>query len=405
MASDEKENEKTAEPEAQSSGSDSKAPQGDTGAGTTGQTTEPPAASEPGRDTKQLASELDEGWPKSWIVTTAILGIVAIIIVARLVGQSWRKETPVPRPGPNPEAKAVPGKAGPQEPRVPGKAPVEKPGMGEQPAVAPTVLFEAADLRVPKGLHCVDLKNKKAQKLEDPYGRPDACVLRMGEKRWFRLEASGIEPPLEVNVAAMAPQGTDAPFFISLAAFPGKDVASWAGGHTIGTPVASTGISFMNPYDKEFVIKKLRVIAMNRIDNPPGKVMASLEAKDVVLPSPGHYCLTADGKAQPIKEGETPPETCIVKTERCHVYRLEVQRSRFDQGLRLVMRPGTKGVPPLMESFFYNRPIPEKDPDVLEGSIHGPVQSLALIFVVLDSNKEKVTLSSVKFRAWNVDAR
>lgn len=73
----------------------------------------------PATDTEEPSTEEesdDEGWPKSWILVTAILGIIAIIIVARLLGQSWRAEgiqppPPLPpQPAPTPQADEAPKK-------------------------------------------------------------------------------------------------------------------------------------------------------------------------------------------------------------------------------------------------------------------------------------------------------
>ena len=79
-------------------------------------------------------------WPRSWIITTAIVGIVAIIISARLVGQSWRKDLP---PGHHPpEGVAPPSEKAGKGPHAPRQLQLRR-------------LLQAEDLTVAQGSFCV----------------------------------------------------------------------------------------------------------------------------------------------------------------------------------------------------------------------------------------------------------
>ena len=94
------------------------------------------AAEQPGSSDPR--AEEEEGWPRSWIVVTSVLGIVAIIVVARIAGQDWRADLPEPVGPP------------PTEP-VAGPEPKE----GDEPVPAETTAADVRDLEIKQGRFCV----------------------------------------------------------------------------------------------------------------------------------------------------------------------------------------------------------------------------------------------------------
>lgn len=92
----------------------------------------------------------DEGWPRSWIVVTAVLGIVAIIIVARMIGTSWDVEPTEPAPD------------DPSTPATPGPRHAEGPGAGQPlPTMAGSqVLLDVKDVQLPAKHSCIGTDGK-----------------------------------------------------------------------------------------------------------------------------------------------------------------------------------------------------------------------------------------------------
>jgi len=122
----------------------------------------------------------DEGWPRSWIVIAAVLGIVAIIVVARLAGRTWRAELPPPEPPPE-----LP--AGP------------KPGPASRPAdTEGKEVLVARDLSLPPGLSCIG-KDSKAHPCKRGDELPAPCKIGV-DGRSFRVEIERITAQTELLI-------------------------------------------------------------------------------------------------------------------------------------------------------------------------------------------------------------
>ena len=153
----------------------------------------------------------DEGWPRSWIVVASVLGIVAIIIIARLAGRDWHKESEGLEPAP---------------PAAPG------------PTSAPTRL-ELAGVDVPPGGSCLGRDGKMhthATDLEAAAKAPEHCRLGLGGTK-LRVEIHREHPNKELMLWVYG-AGTDPVLLLHAHLLPRPEEPVWiatnqGGGHQV----------------------------------------------------------------------------------------------------------------------------------------------------------------------------
>jgi hypothetical protein len=221
-------------------------------------------ASDSSEDEAGEEEQEDEGWPRSWIVVTAILGIIAIIVVARLMGQSWSSEELRPPPGPGGGERPEPGKPGPPEPGKPGPP---EPGNPEaRPAAGPAaaILKVASVEIVPGGRSCVTAGGKgvKLDKAEIPA----ACriAVKVKEANSFRLEVTRKTSMHEVGVLVQ-PAAPGVPFLVQafLPPQPRDERPTWIAGSM--APHTHLAVIIENPSKKKkVVLSTVRLFASRR---------------------------------------------------------------------------------------------------------------------------------------------
>lgn len=161
------------------------------------------------RIASQPAAADEEGWPRSWIIVTAVLGIIAIIVVARLAGRSWQAQEGV---GPPPVTK--------EEPR-PSEHQPAAPGSG-----AEKVLLDLTNVQMVKGRHCFG-KDGKLHPCKGGVDAPEACRLPTEGAAFFRAEFGNLEPPQELPIWVMRTAKEAPPLLQTmLLPFP-RETATW----------------------------------------------------------------------------------------------------------------------------------------------------------------------------------
>jgi hypothetical protein len=171
------------------------------------------------RTASQPAEAADEeGWPRSWIIVTAVLGIIAIIVVARLAGRSWRAE----------EGAGPPPPMAREEPPPPEPRPAA-PGSGAEKA-----LLDISNVQLAKGRHCLG-KDGKPHPFKSGSDAPETCMLPTEGAAFFRAEFGNLEPPQELPVWIMRTAKEAPPLMHAmLLPFPRETAAWFSSNFTMG---------------------------------------------------------------------------------------------------------------------------------------------------------------------------
>lgn len=152
-------------------------------------------------------AEEEEGWPRSWIVITSVLGIVAIIVVARIAGQGWRAD--------------LPGPVGPP-PTEPGAGP--EPREGNEPAPSETTAADVKDVEIKQGHFCIGKDGKPwafAGSMADGPLPPAECrIPTKGASLRLEILRADVSAPIVVKVF---PAIKDAPPLLHAYLVPGPD--------------------------------------------------------------------------------------------------------------------------------------------------------------------------------------
>lgn len=155
-----------------------------------------PESGAPSSDEPRTADE--EGWPRSWIVVTSVLAIVAIIVVARIAGRDWRTEVPPPEP--------------------PAGGPTSRPVPDEPPPAHPEehAGLDLRELQIPSGAHCLGKDGEAHAYTPDPRKRqkvPETCQVPM-DGTALRVEITRTDPHRELMVRVF-PVGPEPPPLVS----------------------------------------------------------------------------------------------------------------------------------------------------------------------------------------------
>ena len=385
----------------------------------------------PGQETMDAMAEIEEGWPRSWIVTTAILVIVAIIIVARLVGQSWKQGPTVPRPGMN--AGKVPGKAQvPGKAKAPGKGQVAKMAKGQAPGQDPAdpdnkqgnvpgkvpppnedqpanpgnevVLFDLNDLKVEPGSFCVS-KDKKLIKLKDQFARNEACMLKPAnpDLKWYRVTIGEVAPAGELQFFIQPPAGVDALFASIYTRFPHGGKNQWFGGKMLvghKTPQLGLAMVIFNPTKKTFTAKKVALTLRDQGKRESGELVLKKELTNLIFTGMGSYCLTTTGKLVKLANEEAKPgPECTFDVTGANQIRMEFKHNSGENRIHFQLKPISSGVPVILESNMIGRPGQETRMDMVEGHLMEEASKVALAFRVDAPPEAKVQISSVTILA------
>ena len=357
-------------------------------------------------------AEMEEGWPRSWIVTTAILGIVAIIIVARLVGQSWKQGPTVPRPGAQVAAKGqapaqgkAPGKVvhnAPPKGKAPGKMGTKAPpppSEGGGQAVKETVLIELSNLKVAPGAYCVTRDNK-LHKLKDQFERAEQCQVIVPEEKgkWYRVSLGNVEPAGELQIFIQPPKGVDAQFASLYTRFPHGGATQWFGAKMLHAPKPPADIAMVvaNPTKKEVTAKKIKLTLRSSGQRNPGELVARKEFKGISVETSGSFCVSTEGKLFKLKNfEERPPENCKFDVTGSNMLRMELKHKTQEGRIQFQLRPLSSGVPVLMESMMMGSPGAEEHMDMLEGHLMEEASMVAMVFHIDMAPKAKLTITSL----------
>ena len=375
----------------------------------------------PGQQTLEAMSEIEEGWPRSWIVTTAILVIVAIIIAARLVGQSWKQGPKVPRPGlhagkapgkgkvpgKGKNVKMARGKVPDRDPGVdpggdpgePNKNPPAKQGQPDVP-VNETVLFEVVDLTVQPGAFCLD-KDKKLIKLKDQFARDDKCIISPPEEdnRWFRVTIGEVVPAGELQFFIQPPKAVDALFSAIYTRFPHGGKTQWFGGKLLPankSPMPSLAMVIANPTKKTFTAKKIRLAVRSQGKRDTGELVSKVELTDLLFNGDGSFCVTTKGKLVKLANMEAKPdEGCTFDMTGANQIRMEFKHNAGENRIHFQLRPISSGVPVILESNMMGKPGQESRMDMVEGHLMEEASKVALVFRVDAPAEAKVKIMSL----------
>ena len=167
----------------------------------------------------------EQGWPRSWIIVTAVLGIIAIIVVARLAGRSWKGEEPIPG---EPSAKV------PERPERPDQPPTGPAAGGTE-----KVLLELKDLAVNTGRFCLG-KDGKAHPIDKTPDAPAPCKISTAGVRSYRVEVVRGAASQEVAIRAAALLGKEAPMVVQAMMIPGarEEMTFFASNIAVGAEMA-----------------------------------------------------------------------------------------------------------------------------------------------------------------------
>jgi len=355
---------------------------------------EEPGAEEPGSSDEppqQTIDEMDEGWPKSWIVTTAILGIVAIIIIARLVGQSWRQDLPKPPNADNlPQAKKM-AKRPPGAKGIPGKRPLR-----EQPKLPGKLLLQMEGIIIPPGNTCLG-KDKKLHPIKKDDDRPQACRFLINPRTRFRVDVSREERQQELFLNIL-PVVVDHHGALSALMMSRKDGRSWIGGTL--THDSDEGVIFkINNYIPDPVkVRFLRVQTDIPRRRPPGEVISRVQIQNAELSKKGWYCLGTDKKIHEVKQlnkGKpdeavedklVAPEVCKFTTAGADLYYMEIQQGPNQPGYHLRLRPFSMDGPELLQVTMSGSPGEGAQPSILSGKI-GEIADMVVMLEIFASQK------------------
>ena len=348
---------------------------------------------DPGAETQQAMDEMDEGWPKSWIVTTAILGIVAIIIIARLVGAAKGKEGQVEPPG-GPEAGRHEQKGKPQPKHDPKRAPRHEPKHEAKPKGAEAAEALRLDLKkvsVPNGLYCIG-KDKKLRKMNDHFHRHGECLIETGSHTAFRLDFKPSTGESEFNAQILPPPDADVEFLMGSLCLPGG-TSYWIGGtaHLPGQRAIMVVIN--NPAPKAVVMETIKLTTMKGTRRPVGSVITNIKAAKPLFSKVGHHCLGTDKKLHPLEEGKPVPKACNLLVKDATVFQVEVKRQLVASPIKVSLQAAQSRTH-IAEGVMVPRTTPEGPADVFEGSIRGLEDNAVL---VLTNTKKDVTIKSLLF--------
>ena len=347
----------------------------------------------PGAETKQAIDDLDEGWPKSWIVTTAILGIVAIIIIARLVGAAKGKEGQVEHPG-GPEAGKQEQKGGPEakhEPKHDPKQPQPK-NEPKQKAVGPMALrLDVKKLSVPNGLHCIG-RDKKLRKMNDHFQRHAECLMELGPHKGYRLDFKPAEGEAEFNAQVLPPPDADVEFIMSSLCLPGG-THYWIGGNVHLTRQRALMVVLNNPAPKAIEMSTVKLTTMTTTKRPPGTTVTSIEAIKPVFTNVGHHCLGTDKKLHSMVAGKPAPKICALLVKDAAAFQIELKRQLVPSPIKIMLQ-AEKSRTIIAEGIMVPRATPEGPLDVFEGSIRGLEDNAVLVLI---NSKKDVAIKSLFF--------
>ena len=349
---------------------------------------EPDSSDEP---PQQMIDEMDEGWPKSWIVTTAILGIVAIIIIARLVGQSWRQDLPKPPNADNlPQTKKM-AKRPPGAKGIPGKRP-----LSDQPKLPGKLLLQMEGIIIPPGNTCLG-KDKKLHPIKKDDDRPQACRFLINPRTRFRVDVSREERQQELFLNIL-PVVVDQHGALDALMMSRKDGRSWIGGTL--THDSDEGVIFkINNYIPDPVkVRFLRVQTDIPRRRPPGEVISRVQIQNAELSKKGWYCLGADKKIHEVKQKNkgksnesvedklVAPEVCKFKTAGADLYYMEIQQGPNQPGYHLRLKPFSMDGPELLQVTMSGSPGEGAQPSILSGKI-GEIADMVVMLEIFAAQK------------------
>ncbi len=324
--------------------------------------------------------EMDEGWPRSWIVTTVILGVVAIIIIARLVGQTWRKDVPTPMEPQGPEAK-VEGKMGEPPPKMePGKRPPSKmapggpepkdmPGQpprppgpiktGQLPPLADGVvaLARAGEVSLGGGLHGIDSDGSFVPMDNPKAPIPEKCL--RDTKGW-----TGIR----IEVMRKTPQPTfSVMLWVSAMGGPGaQEIIFPAGQKMAQTAYLSLGsfsntkraVMLRNDRGLPLGLTSVQAILTREVPAPAGQETQRYKIGSVNFTDAGVFCVGKDGKVRAAKPDAEPPAECRFATGGGANFNISFTPTKVEMMPLITLRATQKGLPPL---FIVTSPMQEQE--------------------------------------------
>jgi hypothetical protein len=375
-----------------------------------------PEKAEPKKAAERAASseeDEEEGWPRSWVVTTVILGIIAIVIVARLVGQSWKREEPF---SPKGEPKGMPGKMEPgkmepgkmepgkmepgkMEPgkMEPGKMEPGKmePGKMEpgkaQPARSTTGPFASKlslkDVSIPKGMFCIGSDGTPTPKATQNTGK---CSVVCGNVAALRVHLQRSDPKARLKVQVTPALDAFELMTLDLPASSDKDI--YFGSTNWYQSDLKVALMVENTQSAAVKLEKVEVLAGGSVKSLGGK-----EASRVVLDGASasgnvKSCIGTDKKAYPLKADAEPPAACVLSTKNASYFRLEFERST-EGPVRIAVMPAAKAALPLFSSIFLPEPVMGRE--YIEGSL---LSAPAVMIVVSgDVANAKVTFKTLSF--------
>ncbi len=338
------------------------------------------AAPPPGASPKAAPAAAEEDhWPRRWIVTTSILGIVAVVIVARLFGQAWREGHPRPRPAAPSAAVAGPGKAPPRAGTPKGAA---------SPA-GPKVLLALSDVAVPPGGGCIG-RDAALHRVDDGAAPHPSCafVMRVGTK--YRVDLDG-GPGLAAVQVAVVPTNAASPGLLrAVLGLSAKGSAGWFGGTSTFAPKERVVAFLHNPGKEQILLKQVKIWINVPVSPWPGEDLLSLQSEALPLPVAGAYCVGKDRAAHALQAGQPAPEACRLPVSGANLYHLELRRAASERPLKITLAPASGGdpllrcdavTPPVRSLTLLSGTLPPQQAVILtlEVAEAGSLQSLRLL--------------------------
>ena len=346
----------------------------------------------PGSETQMAIDDMDEGWPKSWIVTTAILGIVAIIIIARLVGAAKGKEGAVEHPG-GPEA-AHGAKHEPKQPEPKQHQPKHDPKKAAPAAAGSTVRLNVSKLSIPQGLYCVGT-DKKLYKMNDLFARSDKCVVEMGKHGAYRVDFTTGNSEAEFDIKVLPPPDTqDAEFVLGSLVLPGG-TEYWLGGAVHLPRQRGLIVALHNPAAKALTMTKVRLSTMGETKRPAGEAVLSVAVTAPSITAEGEFCVGTDKKLHAMIKEKAAPKVCALSVKDASRFRIELQRKKVVGAVRINLQAFNSRTN-IVEGYLVPREHAEGPADIFEGSLRSPEDEAILL--ITTSSKE-VSFKSLLFVA------
>lgn len=315
----------------------------------------------PGVETQQMMDEIEEGWPRSWIVTAAVVGIIAIIVVARLVGQTWRTE-PVKPPPPQAEPAAkkagAPGEPAP-EPKQPPKDPDQPPTQAKRPEeIKGEVLIKGEKVSLPPGLQCLT-KDGKFIKMGDLATKPKECVVEVPLPTHLRVDIERSKD-IELNVMVVPGVGDNPPVIASGFFAPFEAKSYWLGLSQGELANPSVVVVAQHPMEQAAELASIKLIAT--ADFKPGVVDPgfSVSYKDVTVEKAGNYCIAPKtNKAVKWADKAPLPKECRVDFAGANTFDVELLVEGTLLPLQIFLVTDSKELPPILETHL----VPFADQD------------------------------------------